>query len=704
MKYKSLILFSIGLSSAAMAQEVVVDSIKTNQIAPVVVTGQFEPQSIKKSVFNVTRISKEDIKNQAANNLSDVLNQYLNIRIMPDSGTGRSTVSIFGLDANYFKILVDNIPLVNDTGSGNNIDLTQVNLDDIEQIEIIEGSMGVTHGANAVSGVLNIITKKSSQHKWEIATTLQEETVGKEYQIWDKGRHIQSAKISHSISDNWFVSVGLNRNDLNGFLDKKKGKDYAEGDFKRGYTWLPKLQYLGNGTISYRKKNFNAFYKFDYLNENIDFYNPVIAFTSNPPFGTSKTAKDQRYITERFYHHLNFNGKLFRLNYNISFSHQKQQRDIEYFLYDLDAKQERDNLTTKMQSSELLYSTGTVSNFFSNDKVALQVGYEISNDRGFAIVDGEDQKQVAKYKRLENYDLFVSTEIKATSRLAVRAGLRASAQSVFDDQYASSLGLRYLFDNGIELRTSLGQSYRTPTFDELYSKIKFSGHNFFGNENLIPETSTSYDLGFKKMTNFASGVKLSNNVSTAFMNVDDRIDSAFVGDFPGTTDPVYQYINISKYQMWNVSTTHEFAFRNLTVKAGISFVGISQLIDNGEVKSDDKFLYALQANGNLVYSFPKINMQFSATYKYNGKQQQFVYTSAGTYEISNTEAYDIVDASIRKTFFRKRFETTIGARNIFDVTSIKKSLPTGGAHESTDNLLLGYGRSYFIKLTYNLNF
>src|SRR4051812_29362330 len=121
MKNKSLTIFLLCLSASATAQQVVVDSIKINQIEPVVVTGQFEPRSIKKSVFNVTRISKEDIKNQAANNLSDVLNQYLNIRIMPDSGTGRSTVSMFGLDANYFKILVDNIPLVNDTGSGNNI-------------------------------------------------------------------------------------------------------------------------------------------------------------------------------------------------------------------------------------------------------------------------------------------------------------------------------------------------------------------------------------------------------------------------------------------------------------------------------------------------------------------------------------------------------------------------------------------------------
>ncbi|WP_238698814.1 TonB-dependent receptor plug domain-containing protein, partial [Flavobacterium circumlabens] len=92
----------------------------------VVVTGQFEPQSIKKSVFNVRVISSQDIQNLAANNLADVLNQYLNITVRPSSTSGRSTVSLFGLDAQYFKILVDNVPLVNEAGLGNNTDLSQI--------------------------------------------------------------------------------------------------------------------------------------------------------------------------------------------------------------------------------------------------------------------------------------------------------------------------------------------------------------------------------------------------------------------------------------------------------------------------------------------------------------------------------------------------------------------------------------------------
>src|SRR5690606_35670074 len=131
----------------------------------IVITGQFEPQSIKKSVHNVRVISKADIQNLAANNLGDVLNQYLNITVTPNGQSGRSTISLFGLDAQYFKILIDNIPVVTDTGLGNEVDLTQSNLEDLDQMEMIEGAMGVTHVANAVSGVLNIITKKTSRHK-----------------------------------------------------------------------------------------------------------------------------------------------------------------------------------------------------------------------------------------------------------------------------------------------------------------------------------------------------------------------------------------------------------------------------------------------------------------------------------------------------------------------------------------------------------
>jgi outer membrane receptor for ferrienterochelin and colicins len=696
------------------------DSLASQEkLSEVVVTGQLEPQSIKKSVFNVRVISKDDIKQLAANNLSDVLNQYLNITVKTSGDDGRSTVSMFGLDSQYFKILVDNIPLVSDTGMGTNVDLTQVNLDDVERIEIIEGSMGVTHGANAVSGILNIITKKGGLHKWEISATVQEETVGNEYSLSDKGRHIQSAKIGHNFNENWFVNIGGNRNDMAGYFGDKKGKDYDMNDGLRGYTFLPKEQLVGNAMFGYQKNNFRIFYKFDYYGENVDYYNPILIPQDNYPFPTTYFARDKRYITNRFYQHLNANGKLFsKLNFNVSVSEQKQERDVENFNYQIETQDEFDNTRATYQSKEVFYSTGTLSNFFDTKKVDFQLGYEITNENGFynakagTFLDETGQLKDIR-RRLENYDIFTVAEINLSDKFSIRPGLRYSIQTAFSNQYASSLGLRYLFKKGLEARASLGKSYRTPNFDELYSYFVDSNHNLQGNPDLVPENSTSYEVSFKRICNFDSGAKIANNVAVTFLDVNDRIDLVLTQTVPTLS---YRYVNINKYKMWNLSTTEQYAYKNWNVNVGAALVGISRKLDLAalNVTSDDKFLYSLQLNSSISYNIPKWNTLFAVYYKYNGEQQQYV---AGTNGEGNPEfflnkitPYGMMDASVRKTFFKNQFEVTVGARNLFDVTNVQRiqngGSTTGGAHDSgtSTDMMLGYGRSYFLKLTYNLNF
>lgn len=704
---KNKILFTLLLYPffLGLSQEKQIDSTKVKELEQVVVTGQFEPQSIKKSVFSVRLITAKDIQNLAANNLSDVLNQYLNTTIRPSGTSGRSTVSLFGLDAQYFKVLVDNVPLVNEAGLGNNTDLSQINLNDIEQIEIVEGSMGVTHGANAVSGILNIVTKKSSRYKWSIAASAQEETVKDEFSLFDRGRHIQSLKVSHSFNDNWFVSIGGNRNDFKGFLDDKKGKNYNENDQSRGYKWLPKDQINGTALIAYHKNDFRIFYKFEYLDENIDFFNSTVQSGYNTQLGSYRYADDKRYLVNRYFHNLNAAGKIFsKLSYNVSLSHQKQARNVESFKYYLSTWDEGNNTKVKDQSMEVLYSTGTISNFFSDKRVDLQLGYEIVNNRGYSLVQEANNIWVPVRKKLENYDFFVSSEIRATERFSVRPGLRFSAQSKFDNQYASSLGLRYLFDKGIELRGSYGNSFRTPTFEELYSKQIFDGHFFAGNENLIPETSTSYETSLKKASLLVSGLQISNTFAGSFLNVNDRIDMALKRFNPDTGNPEYQYINISKYRMWNFSTTNQFKKDNWTFNLGASVIGISQKIENQVFASNEKFLYSFNLNSSASYIIPKWNTTLSAYYKYNGKSQQFI-EGTSAYVISDIDPSHWLDASIRKTFFKNKLETTLGARNILDVTSVNQTRTNEGVgHAGSSQLMLAYGRSYFLKLTYNLNF
>ncbi|MBB4803592.1 outer membrane receptor for ferrienterochelin and colicins [Flavobacterium nitrogenifigens] len=719
MKIKITLFAALLISAYSFAQQR--DTIKAQEkLSEVVVTGQLEPQSIKKSVFNVRVISKENIKQLAANNLADVLNQYLNISVTSSGEDGRSTVSMFGLDSQYFKILIDNIPLVSDTGMGTNVDLTQVNLDDVERIEIIEGSMGVTHGANAVTGILNIITKKGGGYKWQISATLQEETVGSEYSLSNKGRHIQSAKIGHNFNEHWFVNIGGNRNDMDGFYDNRKGKDYDQNDGLRGYRQLPKEQLVGNATLGYQKDAFRIFYKFDYYGEDVHFYSPILIPQDNYPFPETYFTNDKRYITNRYYNHLNASGKLFsKLNYNISASYQKQARDLEKFNYQIETHNEFDNNRETYQSKEVWYSTGAISNLFNSKKVDFQLGYEITNENGYFDATAgtfKDENQQFKdiRKRLENYDIYSVAEIGVNEKFSLRPGLRFSFQSAFDNQYASSLGLRYLFTKGLEARASLGKSYRTPNFDELYTYFVDSNHNVQGNPDLVPENSTSYEVSFKRACYFDSGAQISNNLAVTFLDVDDRIDMVLIQSQPTLA---YKYVNINKYKMWNISTIEQYNYKNWNVMFGAAVVGISRKLDLAalNVVSDDKFLYSLRLNSSVSYNISKWNTLLALYYKYNGKTQQY---AAGTgtdgktaFFLNTLEPYSMMDASIRKGFFKNQFEVTVGARNIFNVTNLQSIQnggggdSTGGAHGPTSSdIMLGYGRSYFLKLTYNLNF
>jgi outer membrane receptor for ferrienterochelin and colicins len=205
---KTLFKFTILLvftPIALLAQEPNLDSIQ--KLEEVVVTGQYSKQSVKKSVYEVKVITNTVIQQNAANNLADLLNQNLNIQIVPNAQTGKSQVSLFGLDGQYIKVLMDGIPMVSDEGFGNNIDLTQINLDDIEQIEIVEGAMGVEYGANAVTGIINLISKKSTKNKIDFNFSVQEETLGNEYEWWAKGRHIQTLSISNNISPSFILHL-----------------------------------------------------------------------------------------------------------------------------------------------------------------------------------------------------------------------------------------------------------------------------------------------------------------------------------------------------------------------------------------------------------------------------------------------------------------------------------------------------------------
>jgi len=108
-------------------------------------------------------ISQDDIRRSGATNIPDIL------RMVPGVDVARVTASTWAISirgfndvfANKVLVLIDGRSVYNSTFSGVLWAAQDVPLEDIERIEVIRGPGGTVWGANAVNGVINIITKSA---------------------------------------------------------------------------------------------------------------------------------------------------------------------------------------------------------------------------------------------------------------------------------------------------------------------------------------------------------------------------------------------------------------------------------------------------------------------------------------------------------------------------------------------------------------
>ncbi|ULT43574.1 TonB-dependent receptor plug domain-containing protein [Niabella defluvii] len=220
-------------------------------------TGQYTPQSLKKSVYKIKVITAAQINARAALNLTQVLNMEPGIRFSNDNTLGVSDIQLMGMTGRSIKILLDGVPVAdrNDTRES----LNQIDIQTIERVEIVEGPMSVIYGSDALAGVINIITKKNKNTRFSAGARVQEETAGDEYSFWgNKGLHLQSVNASFS-KNKFFANGAFTHNDFRGY----------GGSYGRDKGWKPKEQWLGNVTVGHRGEKNTVYYRVDGLDENI---------------------------------------------------------------------------------------------------------------------------------------------------------------------------------------------------------------------------------------------------------------------------------------------------------------------------------------------------------------------------------------------------------------------------------------------------
>ncbi|MGV6806997.1 MAG: TonB-dependent receptor family protein [bacterium] len=113
---------------------------------------------------SINIITRSDIEISGVSKLSELLRIQPGVQLRDTGGSGRNTtISTRGFSsnaANNTLVLVDGRKLNNASLAAPN--LNSVLLDDIERVEIVNGSAGVLYGDQAVGGVINIITRRAA--------------------------------------------------------------------------------------------------------------------------------------------------------------------------------------------------------------------------------------------------------------------------------------------------------------------------------------------------------------------------------------------------------------------------------------------------------------------------------------------------------------------------------------------------------------
>ncbi len=140
---------------------------------PMVVTASRREQKLSTVPFAMSIITAKDIRLSGARSVPDALRLAPGVDVA-DLSFGNSAVStrgFHGFISSQVLVLVDGRQIFDSLFGGTLWGSWPFQLEDIERIEVIRGPGGVTWGANAVNGVINIITKQpKDQQGWTLTT------------------------------------------------------------------------------------------------------------------------------------------------------------------------------------------------------------------------------------------------------------------------------------------------------------------------------------------------------------------------------------------------------------------------------------------------------------------------------------------------------------------------------------------------------
>lgn len=697
MNTKAFILsvFLICSVNFAVAQLVDNDSIKWFlNLDDVVVTAQYTPTDSRNALYKIRTIKREVIEQRGAINLEQLLNQELNIRISQDLILG-SSLSLQGVSGQNVKIMIDGVPVIGRVGD--DIDLSQINLSNIERVEMVEGPMSVNYGTNALGGVINLITKKSQLNRYDAQIISQYESVG---------ALNLNAQLGTKLTDKLLLRFDGGYNKFEGFNAVKP----TDSLFNRTFQWNPKSQWFINGMARYDIGE-DQFLRYSaaYFDEDIT----NLGQLRRPQF--KPYAFDDYYYTTRFDQSLAYEGKfLNNLCWNITAGYNTFRRQKNTFRLDIETD-EQTQVTGEQDTTKYnaLVFRPVLASRFANSKWNFQAGLDINYENGYGQRFNDPETEKARYSEIADYAGFITLQYQPITSLQIQLGARGAYNTRFDAPVVPSLHVKYNINKNWQLRASYANGFRSPSIKELFFYFVDASHYIIGNPDLQAETSDNFQLvlDFDKEWN---NNRLQLTLTGFYNDIRNKIDLYDYVVVDGELVPAaalgqvstqYAYFNQDRFKALGSNIRLNYRIKNLEAAAGVAPTGRYNPLS--ETENVNPYTFATEMNGQLSYHFTKIGLRAAFFTRYNDKFIRFYQTvnNEGQTVVAQAiqDGFVLADFTLTKSFWKNRIQLTGGVKNLFDVRNVNTFGNQGGVHSGEGSASpIATGRNYFARLAWRL--
>jgi vitamin B12 transporter len=433
------------LRAAALAAA---ETEEAKRVDPVVVTATKVETPVREVGASVSVVNGEDVQTYHYPSLDEALRNVPGIEVTRSGSFGKlSTLSIRGANSNQVQILVDGVRIKSPTTG--QVDLSDISPDLIERIEVIRGPQSTLYGADAIGGVVNVITRRGTgplaaslhQEAGNYNTLSTRATVAGAWKLLD-----YSLSASHLESNGQFKNDGSDVNAWNGRVGLS-----LPGDSSLAFVWR------------YNRSDTGLPVKFVF-----------------PPPQPIKPIVDpnQRQQSETVV--LSLEGKIRPVSWWESRARLSRYRNELGFQDPPDPGFPFES-PTKSQIDVERREAEWVNSFFIANWSTTTIGVEYRHEAG-------DNEGVF-HRATHTPAVFLEEQLRFFDRLFVSGGFRHEDNSVFGSATTGRGSLALVVkETGTKLRGSAGSGFRAPTINDLFFPD-------FSNAALAPERSVSWDAG-----------------------------------------------------------------------------------------------------------------------------------------------------------------------------------------------------------------